>query len=55
MTSLLVTAEKHRFMCNRYVSPDQAAIERAWHIGRNNQPKWAAEVYPRALGPFRSC
>lgn len=23
-------------MCGRYVSPDQAAIERAWHIGRNN-------------------
>jgi putative SOS response-associated peptidase YedK len=23
-------------MCGRYVSPDQAAIERAWHIGRQN-------------------
>lgn len=23
-------------MCGRYVSPDQAAIERAWHIGRHN-------------------
>ena len=22
-------------MCGRYVSPDQAAIERAWHIGRS--------------------
>ena len=39
-------------MCNRYVSPDEAAMERAWHIGRHNQPKWAREVYPRALGPF---
>lgn len=39
-------------MCNRYVAPDEAAVERAWHIGRHNQPKWAAEVYPRALGPF---
>ena len=39
-------------MCNRYVAPDEASIERAWHIGRHNQPKWAAEVYPRALGPF---
>lgn len=39
-------------MCNRYVSPDEAAMERAWHIGRHNQPKWASEVYPRALGPF---
>ena len=39
-------------MCNRYVSPDEAAMERAWHIGRQNQPKWAAEIYPRAPGPF---
>lgn len=23
-------------MCGRYVSPDEAAIERAWHIGRRN-------------------
>ncbi len=23
-------------MCGRYVSPEQAAIERAWHIGRTN-------------------
>ena len=26
----------HSRMCGRYVSPDQAAIERAWHIGRHN-------------------
>lgn len=39
-------------MCNRYVSPDEAAMERAWHIGRHNQPKWAAEIYPHAPGPF---
>ncbi len=25
-------------MCGRYVSPDQAAIERHWHIGRHSQP-----------------
>ena len=25
-----------RAMCGRYVSPEQAAIERAWHIGRHN-------------------
>jgi putative SOS response-associated peptidase YedK len=25
-------------MCGRYVSPEQAAIERAWEIGRRNQP-----------------
>lgn len=39
-------------MCNRYVSPDQSALERAWHIGRHNQPTWAKEIFPRALGPF---
>lgn len=39
-------------MCTRYITPDQAAIERAWHVGRHNQPKWAAEVFPRAPGPF---
>lgn len=39
-------------MCNRYVSPDQAAIERYWHIGRHNQPRWADEIFPRAEGPF---
>ena len=41
-------------MCNRYVSPDQAEIERLWHVGRHNQPRlWrSAEVFPRAQGPF---
>ena len=39
-------------MCTRYISPDQAAIERAWEIGRRNQPKWAHELFPRAQGPF---
>lgn len=40
-------------MCTRYITPDQAAIERAWHIGRHNQPRlWANEVFPRAQGPF---
>ena len=39
-------------MCTRYISPDQAEIERLWHIGRHNQPKWARELFPRALGPF---
>jgi putative SOS response-associated peptidase YedK len=23
-------------MCGRYVNPDEAAIERTWHIGRHN-------------------
>jgi len=39
-------------MCTRYITPDQAAIERSWEIGRRNQPMWAKELFPRALGPF---
>lgn len=39
-------------MCNRYVSPEVAEVERFWHIGRANQPKWAREVFPRSNGPF---
>jgi len=43
-------------MCNRYVSPTEADIERFWHIGRANQPRWwreqPAEIFPRAQGPF---
>ena len=39
-------------MCTRYISPDQAAVERAWHIGRHNQIRWATELFPRAHGPF---
>ncbi|MFC3148357.1 SOS response-associated peptidase [Piscinibacterium candidicorallinum] len=40
-------------MCNRYVSPAEAEIERFWHIGaRNNNPWRGGGVYPRAPGPF---
>lgn len=39
-------------MCTRYITPDQAAIERTWHIGRYNQPNWTREIFPRAQGPF---
>ena len=39
-------------MCTRYIAPDQAEIERFWHIGRHNQPRWTQEVFPRSLGPF---
>ncbi|MBK1688880.1 SOS response-associated peptidase [Rubrivivax gelatinosus] len=38
-------------MCNRYLSPDESAIERFWHIG-GRQPWRGGEVFPRALGPF---
>ncbi len=39
-------------MCTRYITPDQAAVERAWEIGRRSGPVWAAELFPRSLGPF---
>ena len=38
-------------MCTRYVSPDSAAIERVWHVGRGH-PWRGAEVFPRAAGAF---
>lgn len=39
-------------MCNRYVSPEEAEMERFWHIGRRNQWPISLEIFPRALGPF---
>lgn len=39
-------------MCNRYVSPDQAAIERYWQVGRGDPWHGAPEIFPRAPGPF---
>lgn len=40
-------------MCNRYASADEAAIEREWHIGRQNPNRWYDEVlFPRGKGPF---
>ncbi len=40
-------------MCNRYVAPDQAAIERAWHIsGQTPAHRWERNLYPRAYGTF---
>lgn len=40
-------------MCNRYVSPEQAVIERFFEIGRSRPlPPWPVELYPRAAGPF---
>jgi putative SOS response-associated peptidase YedK len=38
-------------MCNRYVSPEAGDIERYWQLGAR-QPWRAAEVFPRAPGPF---
>jgi len=41
-------------MCGRYVSPDQAAIERAWHIGghHSNPFKRRFNVAPTTLVPL---
>ncbi|MBW6493964.1 MAG: hypothetical protein K0B16_05320 [Burkholderiaceae bacterium] len=39
-------------MCNRYVSPDQAAIERYWQVGRGDPWHGAPDIFPRAPGPF---
>jgi putative SOS response-associated peptidase YedK len=41
-------------MCTRYITPDQAAIERYWYIGRdNNNPlRWAGQAFPGSQGPF---
>jgi hypothetical protein len=39
-------------MCNRYTTPDAAAVEREWHIGRSDRPDWPRMVFPRAQGPF---
>ena len=38
-------------MCTRYVSPEAAEMERAWHIGRHN-PWRGSELFPRSKGPF---
>jgi putative SOS response-associated peptidase YedK len=38
-------------MCNRYTAPDEASIERHWHIGLDNQWRGSG-VFPRAPGPF---
>ena len=41
-------------MCGRYVSPEEAEIERFWHIGRhNNKPfKRRFNVSPTQIVPI---
>jgi putative SOS response-associated peptidase YedK len=40
-------------MCTRYVSPEDAAIERAFHIGARTPAGWARrEMFPGYQGPF---
>ena len=38
-------------MCTRYISPDDAAIERVWRIS-SGQPWRGSEVFPRSHGVF---
>jgi putative SOS response-associated peptidase YedK len=38
-------------MCTRYVSPEAAAIERAWHIGRHT-PWQGGGIFPQRPGAF---
>ena len=38
-------------MCNRYVSPDEAEIERVWHVGARDHWR-GGSVFPRSRGPF---
>ncbi len=40
-------------MCNHYVSPEEAEIERFWEVGRRNPVQWwQPAIFPRSLGPF---
>ncbi|HEX7952164.1 MAG TPA: hypothetical protein VF523_03725, partial [Burkholderiales bacterium] len=41
-------------MCGRYVSPEQAAIERFWHIGRHDGNPFGRHfnVAPSAIVPI---
>lgn len=39
-------------MCNRYLTPDEAEMERYWQVGSVNPWRGQQEVFPRAAGPF---
>jgi hypothetical protein len=40
-------------MCNRYETPEERAIERFWHVGRDQPNRWWDEiVVPRRTGVF---
>ncbi len=32
-------------MCGRNVTPEEAAMERYWHIGRGNSGRWIDRAY----------
>ncbi len=39
-------------MCNVYKTPEEAEIERFWHVGHEHPWRGQLEIFPRALGPF---
>jgi putative SOS response-associated peptidase YedK len=39
-------------MCNRYVAPASADIERLWYLKSNGMPTRRRDVFPRGLGSF---
>jgi putative SOS response-associated peptidase YedK len=39
-------------MCTRYVSPEEAAIDRVWRIDRRMPWRGKTEIFPSYLGPF---
>lgn len=40
-------------MCTRYITPEQADIERQWHVGRGNPFCWPkTEIFPSRPGLF---
>lgn len=41
-------------MCTRYITPDQAAIERYWQLGRDSSNPWrgAVQAFPGSQAPF---
>lgn len=40
-------------MCTRYITPEVAAVERHWHIGRAHTWRWPRpDMFPKYPGPF---
>lgn len=39
-------------MCNRYIAPSAADLERSFRVGPGNPPPWKPHVFPRAQAPF---
>ena len=39
-------------MCTRYIAPETGDIERHWHIGARDGPRWPREIFPGYQGPF---